>query len=175
MAILLVQADQPGFPECLRPFEKVKGVVIGGCIRETFGGSYPNEFPDTDEFAYAQTMGDIAHCHSYPDTNNEYGFICSRFNILNDKETLLHEAAHIISPPKTAGVYHDKEWAKALSKIGGTLKSYPIDYFGFGFGTNDYSHLIPKQSILHWLKQLLSTLTRTRRNTNKERDKDNGY
>lgn len=161
------------FPACIQPFEKVKGIVIGGCIREVFGDQYPiSSYPGTSEYDLARSFGDLGHAHPHhyyygSKKNDEYGFICSRFEgFFRDRQSLLHEVAHLLAKPEPSlKDAHDRRWAKTLLKIGGTLKPCPIDYWS-ELGelgeceTLDYSHLLyPDDKGFTWqLKRLIGTL-----------------
>lgn len=92
------------WPEWLQS-DFLKGVYVGGCVSRGKGSSFRA----------------TAHAHAHTPTHR--GWICFRSDKgLLDRETGLHELAHIIT-----GEGHTKNFRETLEELGGT-----IDYTCYG-------------------------------------------
>lgn len=96
------------YPECLRPYSEVNGIAVGSCIVS----------PKWDN----NTM---AHAHQpwyRGDNHKPAGWIClSDPKFLEDKNTLLHELAHLRVYDEDDA--HGDDWRYEVLKLGGTLKA----------------------------------------------------
>ena len=134
MKFKFVTRDRKKFPKCIREFEEIKGICVGGCIEDRQQLSHKN----TNVSSSHKKVGKIiAHAHSLPG-GKFYGWIClGHLFSLKKKKTLLHEAAHILARTRIGPKIptHGKEWRKVLNEIGGTYKSY-----SYKIGKNTYTH-----------------------------------
>ena len=91
------------WPKYLLQFKQLKGISIGKC-------------KVGDPLRYAH-----AHCGENP---KYFGWICFDHEIrVRNRRLVLHEVAHLIAGYK---YHHGDVWRRALLKIGGTLKEFPI-------------------------------------------------
>jgi hypothetical protein len=120
--------NREDFPFCIRHYEVLKGICVGGCID-----------PESEI-----KNGRGAHAHVV-DAQEYRGWICLSFAYqLRERLVLLHEMAHLLCPPKSN---HSKIWRKKVVEIGGTTrpihsivsKNYgPAFYPGFKKGGKEY-------------------------------------
>jgi hypothetical protein len=109
MRVLL--RKRSAFPECVRHIKQLKGICIGTCIN-------PNTQPK-DDLTY-KSPG-----HSHPYHGKYQGWICLKYKYqLKEKNTLLHEAAHLIANKARGTPAHGVKWKSILIKLGGTLHQY---------------------------------------------------
>jgi hypothetical protein len=88
------------WPVCLPDNRLLRGIFVGGCVERGVGSSFRA----------------TAHAHSHPG-DPYFGWICIRAaHRLNDRELMLHEAAHILTQEG-----HTECWRECLVRIGGTL------------------------------------------------------
>lgn len=104
--------DRQSFPACIRSFDVLQGICVGGCINSS------------------DSIIKQGAAHAHADKNDDYhGWICLRFKYqLKEKFVLLHEVAHLLVPDS----HHGKPWRQKVVEIGGTIK--PMLSCGKGMG-----------------------------------------
>lgn len=109
MRVLLT--ERITFPKCVRHIKQLKGICIGQCVNLELD-------PEND-------LTTTSPGHSHPHYGKHQGWICLRYKYqLKEKNTLLHEAAHLIANKSNSTPDHGSKWRQAVIKIGGTLQSY---------------------------------------------------
>lgn len=95
------------FPKCVQKFKELKGICIGGCVDKGF----------------SMLDRHVAHAHCWHQKNQ--GWICLRYKYqLRQKQTMLHEVAHLIANKSSRTPFHGKKWKATLCEIGGSYKEY---------------------------------------------------
>jgi hypothetical protein len=90
------------YPKYLQGFLELKGVYVGGCVSKNIW--------DYDE---------VAHAHWCP-RDEKVGWVCLRNRWSLNKETMLHELAHILCGNRSRG--HDDIWRRQLLELGGMIE-----------------------------------------------------
>jgi hypothetical protein len=91
------------WPKYLLQFKQLKGIYYGKCK-----SGWPLRMAH-------------AHCNT---KSKDFGWICLNHEVrVRNKRLMLHEVAHLIVGFK---YHHGDVWRRALLKIGGTLKEFPI-------------------------------------------------
>lgn len=129
--------DRAKFPECIKPFTKIRGIAVGGCRWK----SYDPLLDDSGK------VPPIAHAHILPFfiPASDRNWICLFDEItLLDTQTLLHEAAHILTNEG-----HTKRWKEEFVRMGGCLDSTHILATGtYGHDYHDINELTLKEKLL---------------------------
>ena|SRR5208282_134756 len=119
------------FPLCIRHFEQLAGICVGGCIDIRCELAQPN------------TAKVIAHAH-YLRSDPFRGWLCFRFEYcLQERLLLLHEMAHILTHNAPS---HGKAWRSKVVEIGGTYNQYRSRHRHSGMympGLQSFAHTDP--------------------------------
>lgn len=107
--------DRSLFPKCIRQFNEVRKICVGGCYR-----GEENYIVDGEKFFAHAHVIKAEYCLR-PEYDEFRGVICLKHKfLLRNKNLLLHEVAHLLTPHDS----HGKDWKETLLKIGGTTKRY---------------------------------------------------